>query len=267
MESAQTLGDFSADLPRPAVMCTIVKVTGSAPQPPGVRMWVAGNRVSGTLGGGEFERQVLEYARGLLQKSDAEPHVKEYVLCKEMGQCCGGRVEIFFEPVSRRKAIHIFGGGHVGRALAHVLSKTPFDLHVVDSRPEWAAREGLPEGVLPHCVDALQYARGRQWSEEDAVCLLTHSHDLDFALVKQFLPLPTGYLGMIGSDHKATVFQTRLAQEKKDPETPRWIELWDEKMHCPIGLEISGKDPKIIAISIAAEVLQKWGGKVCRERV
>ncbi len=266
METSKTIGDFAPELPRPAVVCTIVKVTGSAPQGVGVRMWIAGNRVSGTLGGGEFERRVMEYARELLDGELKTAHIKEYVLCKEMGQCCGGRVEVFFEPVPRRRAIHLFGGGHIGRAVANVLSQTPFELHLIDPRPQWSSREGLPVDVTAHCSDPLEYAKLKAWSGVDAVCIFTHSHDLDYSLVRFFLPKPVGYLGLIGSDHKATVFQARLASEPL-PGDSSWQDLWDEKMHCPIGLPLDGKNPKVIAVAVAAELMQKWGAGVRRERV
>ena len=263
METSKTLGDFAGDLPRPAVMCTIVKVTGSAPQAVGVRMWVAGNQIGGTLGGGEFERQVLEYARGLIDGKKNEAHLKEYVLCKEMGQCCGGRVEVFFEPVPRRRAVYLFGGGHVGRATAEVLSKTPFDVYLVDARSEWGDQKGLPADVTAHRADPLIFARGRDWSEEDAVCIFTHSHELDYELTKFFLPRGVGYLGLIGSEHKAAVFQTRLKSEPEDA----WQDYWDEKMHCPIGISLGSKNPKVIAVAVAAELMRDWGVKTSVKRV
>lgn len=250
-QSSKTLGDFAPELPRPAVVCTLVKITGSAPQEVGARMWVAENRAVGTLGGGELEWRALKDARELLEAPRAKPRLKEYVLCKDMGQCCGGRVEVFFEPVRRRKAVHLFGGGHVGRAAAQVLSGTPFEIHLVDSRAEWAGPEGLPEDVQAHRADPLEYARSRAWEADDAVCILTHDHDLDFLLSKYFLTQPLGYLGLIGSEHKAKVFQTRL-------ESDRLAALWDEKMHCPIGAQL-GKNPKIVAVSIASELLRYWG--------
>lgn len=237
------------------MLCTLVKITGSAPTDVGARMWVSAERFSGTLGGGEFEWRVLSYARELLAAPKAAPHLKEYVLCKEMGQCCGGRVEVFFEPVARRKAAHFFGGGHVGRAAVQVLSGMPFDIHLIDPRPQWGSGEGLPADVQAQMVDSLEYARSRAWSKEDAVCVMTHSHDLDFLLVKHFLRQPIGYLGLIGSEHKAQVFLARLLSggEKAD-----WERLWEEKMHCPIGAPLPGKNPKIVAVSIAAELLKEW---------
>jgi xanthine dehydrogenase accessory factor len=170
-----------------------------------------------------------------------------------MGQCCGGRVEVFFEPVMAKKSATLFGGGHVGRAVAQVLSKMPFDVSVVDARPEWSGREGLPEDIRVCRADPVEYARSRSWSENDAVCIFTHNHDLDFALASFFLTQPVGYLGLIGSEHKSQVFQAKLGDSL--------AELWEEKMHCPMGLPLESKSPKVIAVSIAAELLKEWGLK------
>ena len=257
MAEPGSLADWVRDLPRPAVGCVIVKVIGSAPQGVGARMWVTADAFLGTLGGGRFELEVLEHARALLRSGDGSAELKEYVLCREMGQCCGGRVQVFFEAVGVRKKITLFGGGHVGRALAQVLSGMPFETTVVDPRPEWSSREGLPEDVVAVTGDPLLFARGRAWDSNDAACIFTHSHELDFQLAAYLLSRPPGYLGLIGSHHKAEVFRARLLA------LPGGAELaaaWDERMHCPIGQGPESKSPKIIAVSIAAELLRDWSG-------
>jgi xanthine dehydrogenase accessory factor len=248
--------DFDAALPRPSVLCTLVKVTGSAPQAPGARMCVTAESFVGTLGGGELERLVIEAARALLADPAATPALKEIVLCKETGQCCGGRVEVFLQPLRARRTLHLFGGGHVGRAAAEVLAGTPVDLVVVDPRPDWLA--GLPPGVRSAVADPLEYARGRAWGPEDGAVVWTFSHDLDLALVRHLLPQPLGYLGLIGSEHKAKVFLARLVDGGGAPEGG-WQKAWDERMHCPVGLPLRSKNPKVIAVAAAAEVLSEWG--------
>jgi len=255
MAEPGALADWVRDLPRPAVGCVIVKVIGSAPQGVGARMWVTADAFLGTLGGGRFELEVLEHARALLRSASGAAVLKEYVLCREMGQCCGGRVQVFFEPVAARRRITLFGGGHVGRALAHVLSGMPFDTVVVDPRPEWSSREGLPDDVRARFADPLSVLRSRAWNADDAVCIFTHSHELDFQLAAGLLAHPIGYLGLIGSRHKSEVFRARLLS------LPNGAELsaaWDQRMHCPIGQGPESKSPKIIAVSIAAELLKEW---------
>ncbi|MBI4345951.1 MAG: xanthine dehydrogenase accessory protein XdhC [Elusimicrobia bacterium] len=256
-QTPKTIVDFAPGLPRPAVLCTLVSVVGSAPQEPGARMWVTAERFEGTLGGGRFEAEVLAHARTLVGRRDATAQLKAYVLCKEMGQCCGGRVQVFFEPVLRRKVAHVFGGGHVGRALASVLAGSPVEVVLIEPREEWSGSDGLPEGVSVRREDPAAYVAARVWDADDAACILTHSHDLDFRLVSELMRRPLGYLGLIGSAHKARVFQARLvsAGTALDDVERRW----EERVRCPMGAGLRSKNPKAIAIAIASEVLTACG--------
>ncbi|MEK7287316.1 MAG: XdhC family protein, partial [Elusimicrobiota bacterium] len=228
----------------------------SAPVGAGGKMWVTGDVFYGTLGGGAFEYEALRHCRELLKFRAIEPHLKEFSLCKKTGQCCGGRVEVFFEMIPKPKTAHLFGAGHVGRATAEALCGMPFDIRLIDERESWACPGGLPGEVRVIRMDPLDYARQRAWSASDAVCIFTHSHDLDFALAQFFLGRPVGYLGLIGSEHKARIFQARLACAAQGEELQK---LWDEKMKCPIGIPLKSKHVKIIAVAIVVEMLEAWG--------
>ena len=212
-------------------------------------MWVTAGKFYGTLGGGTFERKVLEEARERLDKK-ADAELREFSLSRELDQCCGGRVQVFFETLQRRKTVHLMGGGHVGKALAETLAGMPLDIRVIDAREEWSRPEALPDMVDVLREDPAAYAERFEWTKEDAACILTHSHELDFSITKHLLTTPVGYLGLIGSGHKATVFRARLGE---------LAEVWDERMHCPIGHQLDSKNPKIIAVSIASELLETWG--------
>ncbi|MDT1000385.1 XdhC family protein, partial [Pseudomonas aeruginosa] len=79
-------------------------------------------------------------------------------------------------------------------------------------------------------ADPLALAAAARYSERDAIVVLTHDHELDFALIDLLLDKKTGFLGLIGSAHKARVFRSRLPETKRD--------AWDERVHCPIGRKI-----------------------------
>ncbi|MDD5303656.1 MAG: xanthine dehydrogenase accessory protein XdhC [Elusimicrobia bacterium] len=244
------LSELAGDLPRPGVLCTLAKVVGSAPQSPGAKMWVWSDGFSGTIGGGRFEALVLAEARRLLEASRPEAFLKEYTLCREMGQCCGGKATIFFEPCGRRKAVHIFGAGHVARALASTLDGLDLEVVVYDARPEWADPAAFPPKARILRADPVVLAQAAGYGPLDAACVMTNDHELDFNLIDLLLDKPLGYLGLIGSMHKARVFRSRLPPPRRA--------LWDDRMRCPIGRKIPSKNPKAIAVSVAAELLEKW---------
>lgn len=248
------LSELAGDLPRPGVLCTVAKVIGSAPQAPGAKMFVWADGFQGTVGGGKFEAEVLAEARRLIESERPEAFLKEYTLCREMGQCCGGKVTVFFEPLARRKAVHLFGAGHVSRALASILDGLDLEVAVYDARAEWADPEAFPKRTRLLKTEPLTLARAAGYGPLDAALVMTYDHDLDLALVDALLDKPLGYLGVIGSLHKSRVFRARLPAPRRA--------LWDAGVRCPIGRKIPSKNPKAIAVSMAAELLEKWAYKI-----
>jgi len=244
------LSELAGDLPRPGVLCTLAKVVGSAPQAPGAKMWVWADGFKGTIGGGKFESLVLAEARRLLAEGRDGAVLKDYTLCREMGQCCGGKVKVLFESCPRRRAVHVFGAGHVGRALAKTLEGVDLEVVVYDPRFEWADAKAFPPKTRVLCHDPAPLASAAKYSDLDAACVMTHDHELDFKLVDLLLDKPLGFLGLIGSEHKARTFRARLPPPRR--------KLWDERMHCPIGWKIPSKNPQAIAIATAAQLLQDW---------
>ncbi len=81
-----------------AVLVTVAGIRGSAPREIGAKMIVTATETNGTIGGGQLEYQSTRIAAGLLE--DDRNSLRSFPLGSSMGQCCGGVVEILFEPVS-----------------------------------------------------------------------------------------------------------------------------------------------------------------------
>jgi xanthine dehydrogenase accessory factor len=92
------LADLSAAGER-AVMVTVAGIRGSAPREVGAKMLVTGTDTLGTIGGGQLEYQCSRIAFGMLG-DDEVPQQRKFPLGSSMGQCCGGVVDILFEPVA-----------------------------------------------------------------------------------------------------------------------------------------------------------------------
>ncbi len=133
------------------------------------------------------------------------------------------------------------GGGHVGQAIARALEGLPFALHWLDSRADLPAAPGLR-----HCPPEEMAARLANAPAETVALILTHDHGLDYRLVAAALGGAAGFVGLIGSATKRARFLTRLRAEGLD----------SSRLVCPIGLPgISGKEPAIIAVAVAAQLL------------
>ena len=83
----------------PAVMVTVASTIGSTPREPGAKMIVTSEQMYGTIGGGNLEYQACAIARSQLEASESS-RLKRFPLGAGLGQCCGGLVNLMFEPVS-----------------------------------------------------------------------------------------------------------------------------------------------------------------------
>ena len=91
------LADLSA-AGEPAVLVTVAGIRGSAPREIGAKMIVTRRETLGTIGGGQLEYQSTRIAVDMLEQR--QHALRSFPLGSSMGQCCGGVVEILFEPVT-----------------------------------------------------------------------------------------------------------------------------------------------------------------------
>ena len=82
----------------PAVMVTVASTIGSTPREPGAKMIVTMERIYGTIGGGNLEHQASIIARSQLA-SPKPSQLRRFPLGAALGQCCGGLVNLLFEPI------------------------------------------------------------------------------------------------------------------------------------------------------------------------
>jgi len=84
-----------------AVLVSVVSVRGSVPRGPGTRMVVTASAIEGTIGGGHLEHSAIGIARDMLAASGAPAfEQRRFPLGASLGQCCGGLVNLVFEPIA-----------------------------------------------------------------------------------------------------------------------------------------------------------------------
>jgi xanthine dehydrogenase accessory factor len=261
MDQAQAWIETLSELRAAGRACALVVVTevvGSAPREAGTRMVVADGAVAfGTIGGGNLEHQAIAHAAGLLAAGGARTESVRYPLSDKLGQCCGGEVTLFFEtfPWSRRR-LFVFGAGHVGQALAGLAPWLQADVVLIDGREERELHP-KPPAERPYellCVDAPEGEIDRLPADA-LVVVMTHSHALDLLILERALRrgAPFPYLGLIGSRRKWARFARRLEAKGFGADLLA-------RVRCPIGATKTSKDPRAIALSTAAELLE-----VCEE--
>jgi xanthine dehydrogenase accessory factor len=248
---------------QPGVLVTVIEVRGHAPREAGAKMVVSREVSWGSVGGGNLEATAIARARELISSGAAEPEVREIELnpharTEHGRQCCGGTVRLLFEPLAARPVVALFGLGHVGYELARILSRLPVQLLLVDSRAEQLDRVRLADVIDGSADVSIRHALlGEQVLGQlprgAHVVIMTHDHAEDYALCDAVLRLgqPLGSIGLIGSSAKWTRFQAQLAAAGHGPEAIG-------RITCPIGQPgITGKDPAVIAVAVAADLVAK----------
>ncbi len=244
------------------VMVTVASVRGHSPRSAGAKMIVSRDAVFGSVGGGNLEAVAVKKARVMLERVARIPEFLEVTLTEkavaEFGvQCCGGEVKLLLEPmIPERSQVAIFGVGHVGLALVRILSALPLELLLIDSRSDmlettrftgFSSIAQIRTFNFPHPSPEFVMSELKPGA---FVLILTHDHSEDITILETALHRPDlKYIGLIGSSAKWTRFQTQLkARGFTDADLSR--------VTTPIGVPgIRGKQPEVIAIAVAAQLL------------
>ena len=241
------------------VVVEVIKAEGSTPREEGAKMLVTPRGISSSIGGGTLEWLAMAEAQSLLGKPSARRTITKS-LGPGLGQCCGGRVILLLESFTQADVfeiesraskesdetthLHLWGAGHVGRALVLALAPLPFEISWWDVRDN-AFPSHVPENVT------CRLGEPKDMQKLGLVLVMTHSHALDFEIVDIALRNSAfSHVGLIGSETKRARFLKRLAETGHTAENIA-------RLTCPIGNKaISSKHPAVIAASVAAQLLE-----------
>lgn len=246
---------------KPVVRVVLTRVRGSSPREAGTEMFVDADSLLGTIGGGHLEHIAITQARTMLAEGTLSSKL-DLPLGPEIGQCCGGRVELTLTRMRRadRQAVmnrlqadeealphvYVMGAGHVGRAIANLLQHAPVHCVLVDMRKEELAQCEARVDMRLRAIPEVEIYNAPHGS---AFIVMTHDHGLDFLLTSAALELGhAAYVGMIGSATKRAKLRSWCNSHCNG--------LSIDRLTCPIGATQSrDKRPEIIAAFVAAEVL------------
>ena len=236
-------------------VATVVEAVGSVPGKLGARLVVtAGGEAMGTVGGAGLEEQVKKLLRDALAGRE-RPGLHRFELARQkpggLDSICGGSVAIFIEVMNPRPHLVIFGGGHVGLAVARLCDLLDYPYTVVDDRAEYAPRERFPTAVETFVGHAADFFRDRDLAPYSHIYVFGYSHHEDEATLMAALRAFQGPIGLIGSRSKRTDLRARLAAQGI-PEAE-----YDARVVCPIGLDIQAETPAEIAVAILGEVIRQ----------
>ena len=189
-------------------VATVVEAVGSVPGKLGARLLLTANgEAIGTVGGAGLEEKVKGLLANVLQGRE-RPGLHRFELARQkpggLDSICGGSVTIFIELMNPRPHLVLFGGGHVGLAVARLCDLLDYRYTVVDDRADYANRERFPAAVETVVGHAADFFRGRDLAPYSHVYVLGYSHHEDESTLAAALQSFSGPIGLIGSRSKRT---------------------------------------------------------------
>ena len=276
------------------VLATLIAVEGGGPRPEGTQMVFAPGITAGYFSGGCVESDVADHAFACLEDGEPRLLVYgEGSPWPDIRLLCGARIEIFLERVdandsalvellaaqTERRPVVWVSDGYVRECgpdvspwpEAQVVRRhepTP-RLIVVGGDPTALAIAQLgaqselettlvrPKGpsVAPP-IPGIGYRRDEPaeafaaigvdpWT---AIAIATHDLETDRAALRAALPSPAGYVGLLGA-------RRRIADRVAPLRAEGAPEGLFAKLHAPIGLDIGGKAPWEVAVSVIGEIM------------
>ncbi|MGI9622880.1 MAG: XdhC family protein [Acidimicrobiales bacterium] len=232
----------------PVAVATVISTHRSVPRRAGSKMLVyADGTISGSIGGGEMESRVIaecldalavgrprRLTYSLLDPSTGDPGV------------CGGEVELYLEPQMPTTTIYVIGTGHVGQAVVELASWLGYRVVAWDDRTELTEAVREADVVLSGSIE--QALEEEPVDEHARIVMVTRNVALDTELLPALLATPAPYVGLMGSTR-------RWATTRKLLEDQGMAAADLDRVHSPVGLEISAETPAEIAVSVLAEVI------------
>ncbi|MFZ5830214.1 MAG: XdhC family protein [Planctomycetota bacterium] len=217
---------------------------------------------------GEAERQVTAcfFADGTIPQDLGFPGAEAISTAVKRDTPCrwlsppgrtGESLEVFFEPIHPNPMLLIFGGGHVGQALAAQAALVGFEIVVIDDRPEFVRPELFPPGTVLHCGDVGQTPTEVPIGSDTYVVIVTRDHAHDAQALAAYVQSDAAYVGMIGSRRKVAMMREDFIQ------SGRATAAQFDRIHAPIGFNLGAATVPEIAVGILAELIAVRRGARC----
>jgi xanthine dehydrogenase accessory factor len=231
-------------------VATVVRIEGSASAKPGAKAIfdAQGRTVFGWVGGGCAESAVRDAARQAL--ADRTPRLIRLDLDDEVlgvGMPCGGYMEIYVEAMMQAPKLLVLGHGRLAEAVAELGHLLGFYVTVNDPL---ATPEAFPRADVRVTEDP-DYAKVE--CDAETYVVIATQHKSDYEALQRVLAQSPAYVGLVASRKRSALVLERLFEDGGSLEALK-------RVAAPAGLDVGAETPQEIALSIIAEVVQRWRG-------
>jgi molybdenum cofactor synthesis domain-containing protein len=212
-------------------------VAGAPPCEIGATMSIVpGGEVRGTLGCAEFDAAAVAAAAEVLSTGSPTTRIFTHDL---------GEIEVFLEPVRPAPRILIGAATDVARALRAILAPLGYRFALIEPRQDRLA-SGDPQ--------AFPSADAARLTADDVVVHTDHDAPDVTATLAAALRIPVRFIGVMGSRRHVAPYVDALRAEGFDDEDLA-------RIRSPLGIDVGGRSPAQIALSIAAGIVADANGR------
>jgi len=148
------------------------------------------------------------------------------------------------------KRCAIYGAGHCGQALAKQMKWLGYNVEIFDARSEQRAKLatlGIESSSIGFPSESLVKVR---FPQRTTAIVMTHSYESDIEALGFALKQDFPFIGLMGSPPK-------LERIRKSLIDRNFSRVQIDRITCPVGMEIGSDTPEEIAVSVAAQILQR----------
>jgi xanthine/CO dehydrogenase XdhC/CoxF family maturation factor len=164
-------------------------------------------------------------------------------------QIPNGSADVFIEVIPPPVSLLIFGAGPDALPLLHEAKNLGWHVTVSDNRAAYLTAHRFPgaDALILSDPDTLSHHMTVQ--KGDVAVIMTHNYERDLQFLKELLPSPVQYIGLLGPKSKSERLLASLNEQG--------IAFTDEQVNrlfSPAGIDIGAETPEEIALAIIAEI-------------
>ncbi len=154
-------------------------------------------------------------------------------------------LKLFALPLALPPRLLLLGGGPDALPIVDLAARLAWKVTVYDHRPSYARPEHFPAAARVVLARPEELARTLDLNAYDAAVIMSHHLPSDLEYLRALTTAPIGYLGLLGPPHRRDRLLGDLGGD---------IEALRRRLRAPVGLDLGGRSPEAIALSIVAEI-------------
>lgn len=233
---------------RCGVVATVFRTEGEIGAKVGSRMTIAEDgSISGMNENQSLQSAIAADAKEAMRNGHSI--VKEY-------EVSGGKAEVFIEVVQSPMPLVVFGAGHDAIPVVRLAKELGWNVTVIDGRPAFASKERFPQADNVILSKPEDVHKNVSLDPRGAAIIMTHNYNHDVTILRQILPLPLRYLGVLGPKRRT---QKTLEDLRKEGIGPSEDQI--SHIYSPVGMDIGAETPEEIALAIIGEIQAVLAGR------